>query len=192
MSTPPDSWASVLRVAHVCSHVQTKSCGGHAGEMYRGVFDALQQQLQQPAHQHSTFFPTGQRRILPSFFELLLHLQATHRCFTIVFRTFGTDLQDVIDEINLFATGQHPSWPDARLDGSDGVTDIRLAMPAQTGAFYRRGRSAGCGPPAHACIRLPCHAITVMLGSSGEAAASGDDGQFTCAFTGIMPHCWPA
>jgi hypothetical protein len=112
-----------------------------AGEMFRGVFDALQQQLQQPLAERTSFFANGQRRILPSFFELLLTLQKSGRCFTIVFRTFGTDLRDVIAEMNMFATGKHPSYPGVRLDGSDGRTDLRLETPIQTGAFFRCDRA---------------------------------------------------
>ncbi len=33
------------------------------------------------------------------------------RDFTLVFRTFGTDIEEVIDELNMFATGQHPAYP---------------------------------------------------------------------------------
>jgi hypothetical protein len=105
--------------------------------MFSGVFTALRQHLQQPIAEACPFFSGGQRRILPSFFQLLLHLQASRRSFTIVFRTFGTDLRDVIEELNMFATGQHPSYPGVRMDGTDGVTDLRMEMPCQTGAFFR-------------------------------------------------------
>lgn len=105
--------------------------------MFAGVFSALTQRLRQPAAEHSPFFTGGQRRILPSFFHLLLHLQAMQRRFTVVFRTFGTDLAEVIAEMNLFATGQHPSFPGVRMDGSDGITDLRIESPQQTGAFFR-------------------------------------------------------
>ncbi len=33
------------------------------------------------------------------------------RAFTLVFRTFGTDIVEVVDELNMFATGQHPAYP---------------------------------------------------------------------------------
>jgi hypothetical protein len=112
--------------------------------MFQGVFDALRKQLQQPEAEQTDFFKNGQRRILPSFFELLMSLHASERSFTIVFRTFGTDLRDVIDEMNMFATGRHPSYPGVRMDGSDGRTDLRMEMPNQTGAFFRCS-----GAPAH-------------------------------------------
>lgn len=34
------------------------------------------------------------------------------RDFTIVFRTFGADIAEVVEEMNAFATGQHPSYPE--------------------------------------------------------------------------------
>ncbi len=34
------------------------------------------------------------------------------RDFTLVFRTFGSDIAEVVDEINMFATGQHPAYPE--------------------------------------------------------------------------------
>ena len=36
------------------------------------------------------------------------------REFTLVFRTFGADVAEVMDEMNAFATGQHPCYPEAR------------------------------------------------------------------------------
>lgn len=51
------------------------------------------------------------RHIVPSFFNLLKYLQDEELDFTLVFRTFGSDLADVAEELNLFATGQHPSHP---------------------------------------------------------------------------------
>lgn len=87
-------------------------------------------------------FANRERRILPSFFELLLYLQRQQRHFTIVFRTFGSDLADVADELNLFCTGQHPLYPGVRMDGSDGFNDLRLKFPEHSGIFSRAGVSS--------------------------------------------------
>ena len=85
-------------------------------------------------HGHHLLRPT----VLPSFFNLLLHLQAQRRRFTLVLRSFGTDLPAVIDEINAFAEGRHPSYPGARLDGSDGRVDVRISEErGHLGAFVR-------------------------------------------------------
>ncbi|KAL3136782.1 hypothetical protein ABBQ38_005496 [Trebouxia sp. C0009 RCD-2024] len=104
---------------------------GQPGDMFRGVFEKLREKLMRAP-------TTGcQHRILPSFFELLKHLQSQGRDFTIVFRSFGDDISEVVEEMNAFATGQHPSYPEVRMDGSDGHTDLRMSMPDNVGAFYR-------------------------------------------------------
>ena len=60
----------------LCGELQrTFTAPGQPGEMFSGVFAALEARLRQPDGERSPFFAAGQRRILPSFFELLLHLQ---------------------------------------------------------------------------------------------------------------------
>jgi hypothetical protein len=54
----------------------------------------------------------------------------------VVFRTFGSDIQDVIEEMNMFAEGRHPSYPGVYMDGRDGITDLRMS-PETSGAFIR-------------------------------------------------------
>jgi hypothetical protein len=44
--------------------------------MFRGVFDRLKEALALPEDQQRSGFESGERRILPSFFNLLIHLQA--------------------------------------------------------------------------------------------------------------------
>lgn len=104
---------------------------GQPGDMFRGVFQKLHQKLTPLPH------CTCQTRILPSFFELLKHLHSQGRDFTIVFRSFGSDISEVVEEMNAFATGQHPCYPEVRMDGSDGRTDMRMSVPNNVGAFYR-------------------------------------------------------
>ena len=102
-------------------------------------------------------FPNNVRRILPSFFELLLHLQRQRRHFTVVFRTFGSDLPDVIEELNAFCTGQHPLYPGVLMDGSDGLTDLRLSIPGSSGVFFRSGVA---GSSSHLLIGAPEKLLT--------------------------------
>lgn len=59
----------------------------------------------------------------------ILHLKGLHmqfevcngrvvqqgRDFSIVFRTFGADIKEVVDEMNMFATGQHPCYPEVNI-----------------------------------------------------------------------------
>ena len=46
--------------------------------------------------------------LAPSFFKTLTDLTLSNRSFTVVLRTFGTDLEEVQAAINSFAEGRHP------------------------------------------------------------------------------------
>jgi len=83
--------------------------------------------------------PTGTVRFLvPAYFALLRWLSEERPGSTVVFRTFGTDLPEVIREHNAYCEGKHPLYPDApRLDGSDGGQDFRVRCPQGTGAMLR-------------------------------------------------------
>merc|ERR1711964_220115 len=48
--------------------------------------------------------------ILPSFFRLIQQLTEEGREFSVIFRTFGTDLPEIISEYNAFCTGAHPMY----------------------------------------------------------------------------------
>jgi len=78
-------------------------------------------------------------QLIPAFFELLLSLKRNKRSFTLCFRTFGEDMQSVVDELNCFCEGRHPLYPDSRMDGSDGEPDYRVRSgdAEQCGTFYR-------------------------------------------------------
>jgi len=64
--------------------------------------------------------------LLPSFFHCVLELSKAGRDFRVIFRTFGVDLENVKEEWNAFCEGTHPSYPDARFDGTSGSRDLRL------------------------------------------------------------------
>jgi len=82
--------------------------------------------------------------IIPAFFELMLHLKKTNRLFSLVFRTFGTDLPDVAQEFNAFCEGKHPLFPEAVLDGRDGKPDYRIDFEDcnKFGTLFRSDASA--------------------------------------------------
>lgn len=46
--------------------------------------------------------------ILPSFFKLLVNLRKQKRNFALIFRTFGSDYDQVELEFNRFCDGTHP------------------------------------------------------------------------------------
>lgn len=52
----------------------------------------------------------GKAVLIPSFFNLIKSLNQIERDFSIVFRTFGHELEMVIDEFNLFCKGKHPLY----------------------------------------------------------------------------------
>lgn len=78
-------------------------------------------------------------RIIPAFFELLLFLKKEKRSFTLCFRTFGADLEDVAAELRSFCEGTHPYYPGVRMDGTDGEPDYRMSTSDKMscGTFHR-------------------------------------------------------
>ncbi|OMJ88502.1 hypothetical protein SteCoe_9536 [Stentor coeruleus] len=48
--------------------------------------------------------------LIPSFFEMIKKLKDNKRDFAIVFRTFGKELNTVVDEFNMFCKGIHPKY----------------------------------------------------------------------------------
>lgn len=103
---------------------------GEVGDSYRAIFDKSSYPSTQPW-----------RYVVAPFFRLVQTLTARGRRFSIVIRTFGTDINNgLCREINAFAEGKHPLYPDAgRFDGSDGRPDLRISLddPQSHGSFYR-------------------------------------------------------
>jgi hypothetical protein len=75
-------------------------------------------------------FDSGRMLLIPSFFRLIQELKKNKREFAIIFRTFGTELKDVIEEFNLFCRGNHPLFngkhgtPRIRFDGKSKSKDM--------------------------------------------------------------------
>jgi hypothetical protein len=83
---------------HVAHHFTELGCHGH---IYRHIYHQIRQSLQcQPPFTH----------MLPAFFHTLYQLQ--NQTYTLVLRTFGTDLQTVALALRQFAQGRHPLYPD--------------------------------------------------------------------------------
>jgi hypothetical protein len=65
-----------------------------------------------------------------------------------VFRTFGTDTDNLIWEYNRLCSGLHPCYngkdgaPLVKLDGSQGGKDFRITERQQLGVFYRTENSS--------------------------------------------------
>lgn len=70
--------------------------------------------------------------IIPSFFKALMYLKKAKREFAVVFRTFGSDLENLIWEFNKFCSGSHPCFngkngmPLIKFDGTNGTPDLRI------------------------------------------------------------------
>ena len=73
----------------------------------------------------------------------MLELQKQNRLFTIIFRTYGFDFDDVIKEYNSFCEGGHPvfsgkneNYPKIFFDGNNGTKDYRI-KENNIGVIYR-------------------------------------------------------
>ncbi|CAK9014384.1 Hypothetical protein SCF082_LOCUS12308 [Durusdinium trenchii] len=104
---------------------------GEPGESLRPYYESMEMQLLAEGRM------VGTGMVIAAFFELVAELIKNGRSFSIVFRTFGSDLPAVQAEFNAFCAGQHPRYPDMRLDGSaQGKPDLRL-VAENTGSWYR-------------------------------------------------------
>ncbi|XP_030063187.1 uncharacterized protein LOC115472860 isoform X1 [Microcaecilia unicolor] len=90
------------------------------GRHFKDVYTDHLRLLEWSGEADEVFSTTGEdgkryHWILPSFFHLLesLHLEGRH--FTVVLRTFGTDLPRVLHSIRCALEGQHPHFPHLRL-----------------------------------------------------------------------------
>lgn len=88
-------------------------------------------------------FKNGYIYIFHSLFRVMLELQKKNRIFTIIFRTFGHDYDDVIKEFNSFCEGGHPvfsgkneKYPKVFFDGNNGSKDYRI-KDNNIGVIYR-------------------------------------------------------
>ena len=121
---------------------------GFAGHAFAPVYEQLvaamriPKELMHAATEASHVFKSGFRFVAPSYFATIAGLADAGRDFSIVFRTFGSDLPEVIAEHNLFCEGRHPLLPPRKFDGSDGGMDLRVHVPHATGRFLRHGHES--------------------------------------------------
>ncbi|XP_060095342.1 uncharacterized protein LOC132572401 isoform X2 [Heteronotia binoei] len=87
------------------------------GQPFRDLHAHHLRLLEWPGQPHPTFSIPGEQPakryhlVLPSFFHLLQSLHREGRHFTVVFRTFGTDLPRVLQAMHCALEGQHPHFP---------------------------------------------------------------------------------
>lgn len=77
----------------------------------------------------------GNYHIVPAFFSTINYLLEENIDFKIIFRTFGIDGSNVIDEYNLFCENKHPLFP----CNKGNALDRRIRLPIDTGKFIRMG-----------------------------------------------------
>ena len=81
---------------------------------------------------NAILFGEGKYFLVPSFFRTLMYLKKQKKEFSVIFRTFGTELDPVIWEYNKFCSGEHPCFngrnntPLVKLDGSKNSKDMRI------------------------------------------------------------------
>lgn len=74
----------------------------------------------------------GKYFLIPGFFRLMSSLKKAKREFAIVLRSFGTELADVIREMNAFCAGEHPCFngrnntPLMKFDGSKNNKNFKV------------------------------------------------------------------
>eukprot|EP01134_Creolimax_fragrantissima_P006342 CFRG6342T1 len=107
--------------------LSTFTDAGKPGEQYRSYYHSLLSALAKPG------IAGGYRVIVNSFFRLLVHLDNIKADFRIVFRTFGTDLEEIGEAMNEFCDGKHPDFPGIYMP------QLRLNLPNDAGAFFRDG-----------------------------------------------------
>lgn len=111
-------------------------------------------------------------KLLPSFYFLLQELKRRGRSFSVVFRTFGTDMDESIEgEFNEFCQGRHPLFPMLVLDGSDGLADHRMDLndASSTGTFIRNGADAADIALAWGTREQPVEGVPVVQGIAAAA-----------------------
>ena len=78
----------------------------HHGTIYRPILEKCEEELAK----------SSSNNILPAFYHTLNHLICQQKTeqhpFTLVFRTFGSDVREMAKLVTEFAQGKHPDYPD--------------------------------------------------------------------------------
>lgn len=106
---------------------------------------AEQAKIKAERKMNAALFEGGKYHLIPSFFRLLMYMKKQKREFSIVFNTFGTEMDNVVYEFNKFCSGEHPCFngrngtPLVKFDGSKNQKDFRIRDPSQRATIYRTG-----------------------------------------------------
>jgi len=88
------------------------------GSTYRPLYHELEKRIaflpEDAKAPDGHVYPHALHHMLPAFFHTLHALKGAGRSFGLVLRTFGSDLPDIAEALNVFARGEHPLYPDFR------------------------------------------------------------------------------
>lgn len=113
-----------------------------SGRKFESAITLLQNGLNIPDNEKEAFmsasklFQSGTYYLLPSFLHCLRTLIEQGTDFQLIFRTYGTDIAEVAEEMNLFATGKHPKHP-----GFVGGDRVSVDLETASGTFFRTGHA---------------------------------------------------
>lgn len=110
--------------------------------------------------------------LLPSFLRMLRELKRQERSFTLFFRTFGSDMEVVLKELNALCEGRHPLFQEEDyvvLDGSDGKSDYRMSLTTD-----------GCGT----FMRNPPEDVFALIMGTLRQPETREEGKLGSAFYG--------
>ena len=85
---------------------------------------------------NAILFGEGKYYLIPSFFRMIMFLKKKKEEFSIVFNSFGSELDNVVYEFNKFCSGEHPCFngrnntPLVKIDGSKNQKDMRFRDPS--------------------------------------------------------------
>ncbi|KAK3237835.1 hypothetical protein CYMTET_52115 [Cymbomonas tetramitiformis] len=87
---------------------------GRAGAAYRTVYNQMMTSLEWPEDSRASANgrlcrEEGLHFLLPALFRTICELERQGRSFGVVIRTFGSDIEDVVEALNAFASGTHLS-----------------------------------------------------------------------------------
>jgi len=94
---------------------------------------------------NAILFGEGKYYLIPSFFRMIMYLKKKKEEFSIVFNSYGVELDNVVYEFNKFCQGEHPCFngrnntPLVKVDGSKNQKDLRFKEPTQRVCLYRQG-----------------------------------------------------
>ena len=76
----------------------------HHGSIYKPILERCEEELAGSHDDH----------ILPAFYRTMEYLITQDQPFTLAFRTFGSDVEEVANLVTDFARGKHPDYPNVR------------------------------------------------------------------------------